>query len=282
MKNLHIISVGASLLSNYIKKKDKERLQKMDNNEEPLPNLDNDKEYSKILSNKKIVSDIYNYVKEKPYEASAELNSLKDFIDNKKIDEIRFIITDTNISKLASVILARYLEENLKIKVDFGPKISGYYKEYDMNIKSAESIFIVSLSKLKNNLIKYIAKKNKSNTYKIYINATGGFKPEIVILMFVGSLTKTTVYYKHEFFKKTVFIPPLFLPYLNSEHSKALTNLKQNNIIKGENITKFKEKYKNTYSDFINFNLIEENYNRNGKLRLIKLTNHGKFLADLI
>lgn len=209
MKTIHIISIGASIISNF---------KKVNGN---IPDLSDDKVFEDFLKNREFFNKIYQFVYANPYIASAELNSLKEFIESKKINEVHCIVTDTNIGRLCFAVIEKYLR-NKNIFVSGKQPIPGYYKEKISDERLAEVEFINGLKKLKNNLIKFIIdRKNEVNT-EIYINATGGFKPEIVILTLVGSITMTKVYYKHEFFGKNVFLPPLFLPYIKKKEAEAL------------------------------------------------------------
>jgi putative CRISPR-associated protein (TIGR02619 family) len=201
MKYIHIISVGSSIINNY----------ERDIKDPGMPCSGDDYEYKIITTNKHIKDKVFKYICQNPYKASAELNSLKEFIERKQITEVHPIFTKTFKCDLAYKLLKRYLINKCNIIVSSGQPISGYYREKKLNPKTACEYFKNDMIKLKENLIRFINRKKDIKQIKLLINATGGFKTETAILVLVGALTDTKVYYKHEFFQKNIYIPNLLI-----------------------------------------------------------------------
>lgn len=274
MKNTHIISVGASILTNF--KKTKSPFE--------IPSIDEDAKYEIVLTDKNKFNQILEFVKKDQYKASAELNALRKFKEENSVSEVHLIVTDTFVGLITSEIIKDILS-NEGIKCT-SKKIPGYYKEVPNNEEEAEERFLKGLSDLRDSMIRFIKeKKQNSPESKILINATGGFKPEILILMLVGSLTKCEVYYIHEFFKRIMFLPPVYLPYINNSISDSLKEIYSlsSKRISGENSCRdFKKKFEAVYDELLAFNLITEKYGEiDDKLFEIKITSYGKLLAEL-
>jgi len=271
---IHIISVGASIITNF-----KRKFTEID-----VPNIDEDKRFEIFLTDKTRLNGILEFVNDDPYRASAELNALKNFLEKKEVDEVHLIVTDTFIGRITSEVISRWLKANGIISSS--KTIPGYYKEMAKDEVEAEEKFVKGLTDLRDSLLDFIkSKKSKDPGCEILINATGGFKPEILILMLVGSLTKCKVYYIHEFFKRTMILPPIFLPYVNNEISSALDeiNSKPPKRISGESLClDFKKRYNTVYNDLLNSNLISEKFGeKDDKLFEIKLASYGKLLTEL-
>jgi len=274
MKNIHIVSVGASIITNYNRHPDR-----ID-----LPPLDEDAKFENIWTDKSKFNLILKFAIDNIYKASAELNALKEFIDNNIVQEVHLIVTDTFVGKITSEIIKKILSEKsiiCSVKI-----IPGYYKEKAKNETEAETKFTEGLVNLRDSLINYLKNKRENEPdSEIMINATGGFKPEILILMLVGSIYNCKVYYIHEFFKRIIFLPPIFLPFINENISNALKEISQNisKRISGENLcNKFKSSYSEIYDQLLNFRLISEKYGESdGILFEIKQTEYGNLLSDL-
>ena len=252
MNKIHITSVGASIITNF----------KRENPTIEIPLIDEDRKFENLWTDKNKFNLILDYVNDNPYKASAELNALKEFIINENVNEVHLIITDTFVGKITSEIIKNFLStKNIKCT---GKTIPGYYKEVANSEEDAEEKFVKGLSDLRDSLISYIKEKNKSDPNdEILINATGGFKPEILILMLVGSLTNSRVYYIHEFFKRIMFLPPVFLPYINSSITKALSeiyNMPQKRISGELQCTEFRKKYESISKELLDSKLISEKF----------------------
>lgn len=263
-KNIHITSVGASIITNLSRNYP----------ELKIPNVGEDSKFEKYLT--KDFTQIRDLFFQDPYKYSAELNALKSFITENSVSIVHLIITKTMVSRLTSRLISEFLKsKNIVCTIQ---KISGYYENKDA--KTAEKEFIKSLSKLRNNLIAYI-RKQKEKGFTIFINATGGFKPDIVILVLIASITNSKVYYIHEFFSKIVFIPPLFITSLNDGMKKLFKEI-PSVIVNVPACKKFINRNKKSFEEARSLDLLELKYNDRDEIKEIRLSGYGKFLAESI
>lgn len=263
-KNIHITSVGASIITNLSKEYPDLK----------IPNVGEDSKFEKYLT--KDFNKLKDNFFKNPFRYSAELNALKSFIEDETVNSVHLIITKTMVSRLTSRLISEFLKSK-KIICTI-QEISGYYENKD--IDTAEKEFIKSLSKLRNNLITYI-KKQKEKGFNIFINATGGFKPDIVILVLVASITNSKVYYIHEFFRKIVFIPPLF-KVSHDEGMKKLFRELKSVIINVPNCRAFINKNNKSFEEAQSLDLLELKYNDRDEVKEIRLSGYGRFLAESI
>lgn len=264
MKQIHIISLGTSIITNYSRKV------------KELPPVSEDKKFKQAL-----VEPLLNYVESNPYEASAELNALKEFLEKKDVHEVHFILTETNVSRICGKVLEKYLR-SLGIKVSGKKPIPGYYSESPDDYDRAAENFVEGLGKLRDNLIDYIRSKRKETATEVLINATGGFKPEVVILSLVGSLTGCRVYYIHEFFKRAIFLPPVFLAIPGKLEIKMLKEIYQRKdkriilpILKD-----FQEKFKDIIPGAIHLGLVSVKVDERNTVYEVSLNPYGKFIYE--
>ena len=146
MNRIHIVSVGASIITNF----NKENI-KRENPVIFIPRLDEDNKFENIWTDKSKFNRILDYATSNPYIASAELNALKDFIEDKDVDEVHLIVTDTLVGKITSEIIKKVLTD--KNIICSSKIIPGYYKESALNEEEAEEKFIKGLSDLRDSLI---------------------------------------------------------------------------------------------------------------------------------
>ena len=254
---VHIVSVGTSILSNFRR--------------------DNTRAAEYLPSTRQEKDELLKYVKENPYRASAELNSLREFLEKGSVKKIYLIKTDTDECDLTSSTIVSYLAEK-GVKVE-GKTISGYYPKSgkrNWSAEAAEAKFIEDLTNLLNTLLDFI-RHNKEED--IYLNATGGFKPEVTILTLAGSLTKRPVYYRHEYFQRVVYLPPIPVIKPNENLQHLLKNLKSS---EGGRLTKSQLGKMDPIAikDAEAYGLIEKKLDEFEIVREIKLTGMGKLLAD--
>jgi putative CRISPR-associated protein (TIGR02619 family) len=264
MRQIHIISLGASIVANYSRKI------------KELPPVSQDKKYGPAL-----VKPLFNFVRNNPYEASAELNALKEFLENGSVNEVHFIVTETNVSKTCARVLEKYLKSN-GIRVSGTQPIPGYYSDLPRSDERAAQNFVEGLGKLRDSLIDYVRSKRKEKDVEVLINATGGFKPEVVVLSLVGSLMRCKVYYIHEFFKRTIFLPPIFLAVPGRREVEMLKKLyaHKNKLIRPPMLKDFQEEFKDVIFDAIHLGLINQKVDEKNTIYEISPTAYGKFLYE--
>ncbi len=220
----HIITCGTSILSNY----------NYNRSEESKINLD----FIKSLDDSKhdwleIINKFFEFLKQNPERNSAEINSLSYFLKEGKVKKIYLICTDTNAGKLCANTLQKYFRNELKIS--------------DINFKEARGFgtedFEKGLLEIRDTILRLI--RRHENSHEIYLNATGGFKPESAMMVLLGSLYQLPVYYLYETSRKLVVIPPFPLLYIEEIYIEILQKLidKPGGIRINREVKKFEEAY---------------------------------------
>ena len=205
-KYFHAISTGTSILQNFIrdnndfakkyKMKDWYKLKPLSEKQKNIePYIAKGNEVHKVL---------FEYVSRDPKKASAELKSFLNFIENQgqTKENIEFLLysTDTNNNKLCAKIIYEYLTSQ--------------------NFRAAHKVVVVKnfgkdfeggLVNLMERIIRIIKSKSEQG-YRVYINATAGYKLETSFLVLASMLTlrkRPIVYYQHEAFEKPMTAPTL-------------------------------------------------------------------------
>lgn len=266
---LHIVSVGTSILTNFIRNHPKIQ----------LPPISDDIAYSRVLKNRKTIEKIFDFVKQDPWSASAELNAMQEFLRNKEVSSIYLVGTETRQGKLTASVLKLYFKHK-GIPTELAKPIPGYYTELKYSgHQIARENFTTGLERLCASLVRYI-RKNRSEYDHIYINATGGFKPELAMLLFVGSVTNTRVYYRHEGFQESVFLPTLLLPV--SRDISLLKRLAGKTRLYGEELDSLYRRYRQSFERLSNHFAVQIKPNPDGSPRSAKITPLGKVFLQAI
>lgn len=207
MSYVHIITVGASLASNY----ERERTGKR------IPEAEIEKNLSKMNRTERAqyCKDMLKYLHKKREEGklpetSAELNGISQYL--KEISLAYLIYTDTNLGRCCATTLQQYLKEN-KIEVAEPIEIQGL---------SSPKTFQKGLA----NLVREIAHILTNHKY-VRICATGGFKPEVALASVLGFIAKAPIYYIHESFGQEIHLPaiPIDWKYPLKEQQKAIDTI---------------------------------------------------------
>jgi len=210
-KYLHVIGTGTSVLRNF------ERYQDYGNIIEKYglrgwgelsPNDFKQKVIeSFIMRGNEVHEKLLEFIRRDPKYASAELNSFLRYVDehrhSKDYMEVVIYCTDTNNNRLAAQVIYEWLRENDYYVVSEPIKV----KDFGVGIEKFDSGLINLLERV----LRIIVNKSKQG-YKIYINATAGYKPETTFIVIAAMLTlKTapTIYYIHEAFRETIELPTL-------------------------------------------------------------------------
>lgn len=189
MEQLHVITVGISLLTNF------ERAQGLDR----AHSLKKASYLDKFLANN-------------PRAASAELNALLGLLGNERElgrnIGVSLVYTETRESKLCAAVLKRYLTKQgvrvtgLKLRGIERPAVAG--EDLAERRKLAER----GLEEFRNKVAEHVSKLRRQNPLlKIFFNATGGFKAEVAILYALGKTLGIPVYYLHETYKCVIDLP---------------------------------------------------------------------------
>ncbi|WP_234554073.1 putative CRISPR-associated protein [Thermus caliditerrae] len=142
--------------------------------------------------------EILDFLRRKPAEASAEINSLEGLPLRPGEDEVRLLVSNTPEGQRVAQLLEGYLKErgvscSHKTIEGLGYEARGFV---DYGLKSFVHALAQEVS---------VARKRGR---EVLINATGGFKAEIAYATVVGLVFKVPVYYMHERFKEIVYLPP--------------------------------------------------------------------------
>ncbi|MDJ0270643.1 MAG: putative CRISPR-associated protein [Aigarchaeota archaeon] len=227
-KRIHIVTVGASLLTNaanYEEIKNMLGTSRIDQIEEKLRN-------SKVNKNE-LFKKLIRFLEQRGDEASAEIASMAKFLKEKKIDFAYLLYTDTEVGDLCSRVLSSYLRNGYGLHVET-VKVNGYRDEIAF---SKEGLANLAMR------VWDLIKKHKESD-RVYICATGGFKPETAIVTLIANLHGVSVYYRHETFRTHIAIPGLPVEWnyqIMKKYSAALIELINKRIPKEEFHRKFGE-----------------------------------------
>ena len=225
INHVHLILTGTSLLRNYINEapieiRDKYR-SKGFTEWHIMPPLDSRQRYlDAIIKDHELYDLMLAYVNKKPKEACAELNAFYTFLDQRKawknLREIYLYATDTSSCMLCARIIYEHLKESFgaKVQVQEPIRVKGW------GIEGFEKGLIRLLD-----LLAGIIKSKKDQGFRVFVNATAGFKPEAAFATLASALLKADgVYYIHEASRDLVYMPLLPLT-IEKSYLRALRRL---------------------------------------------------------
>ncbi len=233
-----VLTVGISLLRNFVLSKvDEDLIKKFDMSswlrlkpEDERQRIPESHAYAGSI----VYNSLLKYVSEKPFEASAELNALHHFEKVKGIrkeeEEIILYSTDTGTGWLCSMILYEYLKANGYTLVSEPVRVEKFGWGPDF-IDDA-------LGDLMDKLVKLLVKKKKEG-YRVYVNATGGLKPESTFLVISALLSSAdAIYYMYQFYNDIGILPiiPLSIRQDYIEYLKKLLDGMNLSYIKDFNV----------------------------------------------
>ncbi|MEM4519859.1 MAG: putative CRISPR-associated protein [Sulfolobales archaeon] len=209
---MYVCPVGTSLLQNFIMNKNpkcSDLLKKYGTYkvaewyklplDDPL-NMVPDGYVCNVVKGHEIYNAIYEFLLDKPREASAEINgimAIRDCYGHKPTDvEVLLYNTRTCNSRLCSYLIRDYLIN------------SGYMVE-TIEIAGMKSVDDLDkgLVEVLDKVVRLIVRK-KSEGVKVYVNATPGFKSEITFFTIASILAgANAVIYIHEAFKQPIVLP---------------------------------------------------------------------------
>lgn len=189
MEQLHVITVGISLLTNFERARGLNRTQSL-----------------------RKAADLDKFLASDPRAASAELNALIGLLgDESELGKnigVSLVYTETRESKLCAGALKRYFTKKgvhvseLKLRGVELPAVGG--DDLAERKKLAER----GLEEFRDKVNDHISRlKRQKPLLKIFFNATGGYKAEIAILYALGKTLGIPVYYLHETYKCVIDLP---------------------------------------------------------------------------
>lgn len=158
------------------------------------------------------VKDLCKFLREKSHDASAEVSAMSEFLRKKEISLVYLLHTDTPVGRCCAEALRIYLKEN-GVESELR-EIKGY--------AGGPETFRTGLMNLMTETHKILASHEK-----VRICATGGYKPESVIVSVLGFIMGASVYYIHTTFRQVVHLPALPLDWgvEIKNHRKAIDEL---------------------------------------------------------
>jgi len=150
------------------------------------------------------------FLKSNPRRASPEVNAMWEYIDRGEVNEIYLYHTDTGAGKFCAGLLKKFFEEEFHIEAHT-IRVNGFGLDFEEG-----------LANLLDKIVDKVVKLRTSPLVEVYLNATGGFKPENAILVIAASLLNIkTIYYMHEKFKEPIELP-IFPLTIDSKYVKEL------------------------------------------------------------
>jgi len=225
MKNVHLMTVGISVLRNFVTSGfDSKLIEKYDMKKWIFLHPD-DAEQQNVESyaygGNEVFSGIMDYLNSCPEDASAELNAFYKFIALMKQEakdiEIYMYSTDTGVGKLCSRLIYEHLKEK-----NFVVQEPIVIKGLGRGLEFVNEGFVEVVDK-----VVRIIKSKKKEEKRVYVNATGGFKPEVSFLTIAAMLAGADIiYYTHETFRDVIFLPclPITVDHNYLEAFKEITN----------------------------------------------------------
>lgn len=251
--NVHLVICGTSIIENYRRKTD------ISDGDRRICDSD-DELFKRASFADEFFLRVYDFVKSDPFRASAELNSMRRFLEARGIGGVYLYHTDTGRGLFCARIIQKVLVDvyglNCQLIRVEGFGVSGFFEE--------------GLVNLLDKLMDKIGELHKAGV-NVYLNATGGFKPENAIAVLAASLLDVeNIYYIHERFQDVEMIP-IFPIVIDPNYIEPLKKLYEDYKLQGfTSKGEFERIYGlNMIEDLKNRNLIKE---EDGKLILRKWT----------
>lgn len=207
-----LVTCGASLVTNFIKDSkntsdDKlkdianklDRLMKID-----ISNIEYDKAKDYAYRGHEVFKALLDYLNKHDGDASAEINTINMLMRSQKLyyNDLKIYLyrSDTSIGLLVANILKEYLREKGAEAEDV--EVRGFGRARTLNE------FQEGMVDLMTKIIRII--KNNKDKGKIYVLATGGFKPETTAAVIAALLAGSNgIYYVYESSRDLVALPAI-------------------------------------------------------------------------
>jgi len=186
---MHMVTCGTSVLANYRKDAGAKHIAAGERStvDDPATGLVTPGNITALSS----------FLKTDADKKSAELNSIMKFgLD--RVQHVYLLNTDTDEGELCAAAIEAWLKGN-RVLVD-RKRIKGF----------GSGNFADGLVNLRNAVVDII--KANYKTHFLYLNCTGGFKPEASMLVLLASIFAIPAYYIYETSRELVMIPPLPIP----------------------------------------------------------------------
>ncbi|MEM2075734.1 MAG: putative CRISPR-associated protein [Zestosphaera sp.] len=254
MRWVHVISVGTSILRNFSRDRKNlcEELGICDWGFIGFDHPEQQRALSVARRGDPIFNALYEYISEDPRRASAELNAFLravSLFNHSPREDVGVYVfsSDSGTGYLCASLIHEFLHNLNYLMLSKDPiRIEGLGK----NILSFEDSLVDLIEKVVTKILEW-----NSKGIKVYLNLTGGFKPESTYLALAGALAGAQrAYYIHETFDEVVTVPLL----------KLAVDYRLANLVK---------KLRDPYQTFSGSEL--EDILRNEKLDLVDLKERG-------
>ena len=218
MKEFHAVTVGAGIVINASK-----RIKELENTlRNWLSITPGDPEEAEIIGRARkgdpIFDKILDLVTKEPKPMSPELNALISYVEaSPKLAyediEVGLYTTDTGVGWFTGMILYYTLRELGFKPVSQPTRIKGWGWGPEFLDETLKDVL---------DKISRVLNSKRKQGYRVYLNATGGFKPEVTFATLAALFVEADgVYYIHETYRKIVLLPaiplsikPSYLSYL--------------------------------------------------------------------
>ncbi|MEM4447733.1 MAG: putative CRISPR-associated protein [Candidatus Jordarchaeales archaeon] len=209
----HVVLVGASIVTNA---------QRVGVISAALPEVEKMLADGR-LSKEELVDKLVDFVLKNPRDASAELNTIFDLLvegyESKMQQWVYLLFSDTMIGEVCSEVLKLCLEK--LSSEEYGGRVSvKTAKVLGLGKPDTFNDGLANLFSMITNIIRY----HKEEGDRVYVHATGGFKPEAAIAILAANSpgTGAPVFYVHEHFRKVIRIPAMPVKFRRWENLTSL------------------------------------------------------------
>ena len=204
LKILHVFSVGTSLLRNFAEHGGRAKLARVVRRWAWLSPDDEEQLMVERRARRgcRVFEALVNYLDADPREASAELNAFYGLTPKPRPGEDGVVLysTDTGTGWLCARALGVHLEE-AGFRVEGPHRLRGFGLGPDRFEEGLMSVVDLVVPRIK---------RTKARGLRVYVNPTGGFKPEAAFLVLASALAGADrAYYVHEAFREVVELPLL-------------------------------------------------------------------------
>ncbi|MCS7105428.1 MAG: putative CRISPR-associated protein [Thermofilaceae archaeon] len=205
MREAHIVSVGTSIIRNSAQRAalPAEVTNVLKKWSVAQPGSPEDVEAGeKCVPGHPIFKVLLDQLATEPRIVSAELNAMWTYLDRGSVESVELLASDSGVCELCAKLLKEYLSNQFKVKVEVHriPGLGRHFEDGLYNLLDKISVLI---------------KRHKREAREVYLNATGGFKPETAMMYTAACLFGADrVYYIHEVMRDVVELPalPLSVP----------------------------------------------------------------------
>ena len=158
-----------------------------------------------------LLSQLLSFVSENPRGASAELNTCLDLMleghERRKQQWAYLLSSDTEIGRLCASVLRDYLKAFSRERLS---RRMGVHEPIEVKHLGDQDKFGDGLGNLFKTVVDII-RRHKEQGDRVFVHATGGFKPETAITVLAANSPRAgaPVFYVHEHFRKVIRIPAM-------------------------------------------------------------------------